>query len=242
MDAVEISGNAHKKQKIKILRAKNIISKKRVIYEFKGKYRESFGCPERHAKWFITGPSYSGKSSFLFELAGYLAQYGKVDYNSQEEAGGDSQTIANKIVQADSYNVDALNRKIAYYKAPIISDELETFEDRLRKKRSAAFAILDSIQHAELTRKQYLKITNYLSNPRHGKSLLFVSHWVKNDFVKFVKHDCDIKIEIIGFVASVDSRYGGGKPFLIWEEAAKKYWGKKYNQIITGKYWPGRKK
>jgi hypothetical protein len=46
----------------------------------------------------------------------------------------------------------------------------------------------------------------------------------------------------MGFIAYVESRYGGGKPFLIWEEGAKKYWRKKYKDVIEGKYWPGKKK
>ena len=47
-----------------------------------------------------------------------------------------------------------------------------------------------------------------------------------------VEVDVDIKVRVEGFVAFVRSRYGGNKPFVIWEEGAKKYWGRKYRFII----------
>ena len=174
----------------------------------------------------------------LFELCKELLKFGTVDYNNHEEAGGDSDTVARKIIQSGLKE----NTQLRLYKAFIEDPLYETFEERLARKKSAEFAVLDSIQHAELNKKQYLHLTNKFCTPRRAKSLLFVSHWQKNDFTIFVKHDCDIKIEVIGFVANVESRYGGNKPFIIWEEQAKKHWGKKYNHVINGRYWPGKKK
>ena len=229
-----------KKRKTKVLRPSQILKKERSLYPFTGLFKQSFGCPEAHAKWFITGPSYSGKSSLIFSLCNYLTEHGIVDYNNHEEAGGDSETVADKIRLSGMADKDG---KIRLYKAPIVSDIYETFGERMNKKKSADFAVLDSMQHAELNKHHYLELTERLCNPRKKKSLLFVSHWVKNDFTKFVKHDCDIKIEVIGFVAYVESRYpGGGTPFVIWEKGARKHWGKNYNPVIQGKYWPGKKK
>lgn len=228
-----------KKKRIKVLSPGQILNKKRHIYLFEDRFKDSFGLPERHAKWFITGPSFSGKSSLIFTICNYLTNFGIVDYNSHEEAGGDSETVADKLRLSGGHDK---NGKIRLYKAPIESDEYETFTERLLKKKSADFAVLDSMQHAELNKKQYLDMTERLCNPRKGKSLLFVSHWVKNDFTKFVKHDCDIKIEVINFTAHIESRYGGNKPFIIWEQQARKMWGKNYNQVIHGKYWPGAKR
>lgn len=227
------------KKKTKVLRPSQILKKERLIYPFEGRFLESFGAPEKHAKWFFTGPSFSGKSSLLFELSNYLTQFGSIGYNNHEEAGGDSETVARKLIQSGLHDKDG---KVRIFKAPLESDEYETWEERIAKKKSDDFNILDSIQHAELTKKIYLRITDRFCNPKRGKSLLFISHWVKNDFTKFVKHDCDIKVEVIGFVADVDSRFGGGKPFIIWEKGARAYWKKMYNQVIQGKYWPGKKK
>jgi len=229
---------AIKKKRIKVLTPSQILRKTRTVYEFDGKFLESFGNPEKHAKWFITGQPFAGKSSLLFELCNYLTKFGTVDYNNHEEAGGDSETVAQKIIQSGMSD----NGKVRLYKAPIEDDLFETFGERLKKKKSADFAVLDSMQHAELTKKQYLRLTDFFCSPKKGKSMLFISHWAKNDFTLFVKHDCDVKIEVIGFVAYVESRFGGNKPFTIWEDGAKKYWGKKYCAVRDGKYWPVKKK
>lgn len=229
-----------KKLKIKVLKPNIILSKIRNIYEFEGKFLESFGKPEKHSKWFITGPSFSGKSSFLFELCHYFTNFGVVDYNNHEESGGDSETVRKKILQAGLQNKNEL---IRFFKAPIESEYCETLFERIKKRKSADIVVIDSMQHAELTKKQYLHITDNFCNAKRNKTLLFISHWVKNDFTKFVKHDCDVKIEVIGFVAKAQSRYGGSeKPFIIWEDGAINYWGKKYNKVKEGKYWPGIKR
>ena len=222
-----------KSVKIRAYSPSQIVNKKRVIYPFTGKFKDSFGIPEKIAKWFITGPSYSGKSSFLFQLCNYLCQFGPVDYNSYEE--GDSETVAEKIREHGLVDKDGKFRLL--HKAPI-----HLFEQRLLKRNAALFAVVDSIQHGRIDKNTYIDFVDTFGNQRKGKSLLFVSHWVKTDLTKHVKHDCDIKIEVIGFVAHCESRYGGNKPYIIWEDGAKAYWGKKYKLIAEGKYWPGQKK
>ena len=226
---------ARKKKRIRQLTPKQIVEKQRYIHEFSGCFLESFGKPEKHCKWFITGPSYSGKSSFVFQLCEYLTEFGKIDYNNHEEAGGDSDTVAVKLRNAGLTD----SKKVRFYKADIESEEYETFLERLMKRGSADFAILDSMQHAGLNKRTYLELTTQLCTPRKKKNLIFISHWIKNDFTKFVKHDCDVKIEVKGFVAKVESRCTDAlnKPFLIWEEGAKRFWGKKYKQVLQGKFW-----
>lgn len=217
--------------KVRSFKPSQVINKKRTLYEFEGKWLASFGKPEQIAKWYITGPPYSGKSSFLFMLCQMLCQFGKVNYNSYEE--GNSATVADKMQMTGLDQRDDLFRLVE--KAPV-----PLFLKHMLKKGSAQFAVIDSIQHADMNKHLYWEFTRKME--RRGKSLLFISHWIKNDYTLFVKHDCDIKIEVIGFVAHIQSRYGGNKPFVIWEERAKQYWGKKYNLVINGRYWPGQKK
>lgn len=221
-----------KKKRIVALKPSQVINKKRIVYDFQGKFKESFGTPEWVAKWFVTGPSFSGKSTFLFELAAYMCQFGKLDYVSYEE--GNTQTVADKITQ---HGLDG--RESEFRLLPSVS--IDDFKGRLMGKRSAVFAVIDSVQHGQMGKKQYLDFTKSVCNPRRGKSIVFVNHFVKNDLTLFIKHDADIKIEVIGFVARVQSRYGGNKPFIIWEQGAKDYWKKKYKSVIEGKYWPGQK-
>jgi hypothetical protein len=39
----------------------------------------------------------------------------------------------------------------------------------------------------------------------------------------------------------VVSRFGGNNPFVIWEEGAKRYWGKKFRKLIEGRPAPEKK-
>ncbi|MFT3750938.1 MAG: hypothetical protein QM768_21675 [Agriterribacter sp.] len=209
-----------------------VFNKQRVIYQFEDRWKESFGTPERLARWFITGPPFSGKSSLCFQLCKYLTQFGVVGYNNYEE--GDSQTVADKLA---AYGLlDADNFKL------IPGEPVEDFKKRMLRRQAPAFGVIDSVQHAAMDKKTYVDFVNALSNNRRGKGLVFINHWVKNELTKYIKHDCGIKIEVIGYVAYVQSRYGGCNPFVIWEEGAKRYWGKKYNSVIAGRYWPGQKK
>lgn len=233
MELLQTEQTPPKKAKIRALRPSQVVNKKRTIYPFSGPFQDSMGQPEKIAKIFITGPSYSGKSSFTFDLCNYLTQFGCVDYNSFEE--GDSQTVAEKLTRHGLEEQEKMFRLLPKVSMP-------EFHERLLRRKSAAFAVIDSVQHAELNKHEYIKLVDSLCVPRRGKCIIFINHWVKNDLTKFIKHDCDIKIEVIGFVAKVLSRYGGNKPYVVWEKGAKAYWQKKYNSVVQGKYWPGEKK
>lgn len=222
-----------KRVKVRALSAKQVVNKKRIIYPFEGKWKDSFGQPERFAKWFITGPPGSGKSSFVYELCSYLIGFGNIDYNTHEE--GDSQTTSDKIVRYGLTEAPGFK----------ILDKVPTpdWKERLMRRQSAAFGVMDSLQHGNMNKTDYRLFVKDLCNARKGKSMLFISHFQKDGYTLFVKHDCDIKIEVRGYIAKPDiSRYGGNKPFIIWEKEAKIYWGKKYNSVINGHYWPGQKK
>lgn len=221
-----------KKPKVKAFSPKQMMGKKRVEYDFEGEFLRVFGRPEKIAKWFITGPSFSGKSSFVFIISAYLTKFGNVDYDSFEE--GDSATIVDKIIKhglADKPGFKILP------KVPIAD-----LKERLSKRKSASFAVVDSVQHAQMGKAEYCDLVDSLCNQRKGKSLLFINHWIKNDLTKHIKHDCDIKVEIINFVARIESRFTGRCLFwVIWEDEAKKKWGKRYPAVIKGQYWPGTK-
>jgi len=221
------------RSKIRALSPSQIINRHRIIYDFEGRFLNSIGRPEKIAKWFITGPSFSGKSSFTFSLCNYMTRFGVINYNSFEE--GDSETVKSKIMDYGLQDKDGL---IKFLPGEPIAD----FKIRMMRRNAASFGVIDSVQHSGMNKAQYLDLVDTLCKPKKGKSLLFINHWIKNDFSKFIKHDSDIKIEIIGFVAHIESRYGGNEPFVIWEEEARKRWGKKYQQIIQGRYWPGQKK
>lgn len=231
-----------KKRRVKMLRPSQIINKKRVFIDIGGEIGASIGLVEKGTKIFITGRSYSGKSSFISMLCKAFADAGMMaDYNNHEEKGGDAGTVKKKMHQA---GIDELfDKRIRFYKAPIESDVEETWDEILSKKKSAGFAVLDSVQHAQLKQQQYIDFTDKHCSPRRGKILAFICHWVKNDYMKFIRHDCDVKLEIMKYVVYVESRLEGAtnKPIIIWEAGAKKAWGKNYQAVIKGNYWPGIK-
>ncbi len=238
---VDLPQKPYKKKKIKMLRPSQIIKKERQYIDLDGPLGESIGRIERGTKIFITGRSYSGKSSIIIRLCRAMSQHMRVDYNNHEEKGGDAATVKEKMRLAgiDESHDDS----IRFYKAPITSDVEETFSEILLKRNSAGFAVLDSVQHAGMGKREYIEFTNMFCNPRRGKIIAFISHWQKNDLTKHLLHDCDVKLEAMHYVVYVESRLEGAtnKPIVIWEEGAKKAWGKNYKAVINGDYWPGRK-
>lgn len=212
---------------------KQVINKKRIVYKFEGKFKESFGEPERNATWFVWGQSGNGKTRFLLELTKYLTPFGRVDYNSYEE--GDSESIARALRETTMIDVDGKFRLVDM-------EPWQEFIDRMLKKRSSQFGVIDSVQYSGIDYDDYKSAKERLRK----KSMLYISHAAGNNpdgrTADKIRYDAGIKIHVIGYVAKIKCRYGGNKPFIIWEEGARKYWGKKFNIVKEGKYWPGEKK
>lgn len=212
---------------------KQVINKKRVVYDFDGEFLESFGKPERNAVWCVWGQSGNGKTRFLLEVCKYLARFGKVDYNSLEEGHGES--IAKALRETKMEEVEGKFRLLDVM-------PFDDFVERLSGKKQADFGVIDSVQYAGFDYDRYKEVKQQLKK----KSLLFISHATGNNpkgaTADSIRYDASIKVHVVGYVAKVISRYGGNKPFIIWEEGAKKYWGKKFIHVKEGRYWVGMKK
>jgi hypothetical protein len=212
---------------------KQVITKKRKIYEFDDRFKDSFGNPEKNAIWFVWGQSGNGKTRLVLEICKYLTRFGKVDYNSLEEGHGES--FARALRDASMIDVEGKFRLIDVM-------PFNDFVDRLSGKKTADFGVIDSVQYAGFDYDRYKEVKKLLRK----KSLLFISHatgnYPKGSCADSIRYDAGIKIHVIGFVAYVQSRYGGNKPFVIWEEGAKRYWGKRFPHVREGRYWPGQKK
>jgi hypothetical protein len=212
---------------------KQVLNKKRQVLEFDGEFLESFGKPEKNAGWFIWGQSGNGKTRFLLQVCKYLTKFGKVDYDSLEE--GACESIAKALRETQMEEVDGRFRLLDVM-------PFNDFVNRLAGKKQADFGVIDSVQYAGFDYDQYKETKERLKR----KSLLFISHATGNNpkgtCAEAIRYDVPIKVHVIGYVAKVVSRYGGNKPFIIWEEGAKRYWGKKYLPVKEGRYWPGQKK
>lgn len=194
-----------------------VLSQKKDTLRFAGEWHEAFGEPERRGVWFIWGNSGNGKTSFVMQLCKELSRFGKVAYNSLEE--GDSLTMQNSLRRFDMYEVGG--------KFQLLNCEsMEEMGERMDKKRSPDFYVVDSFQYAQMTYKDYIRF----KQAHKDKLLIFISHadgkMPSGRSAKSVMYDASLKVWVEGFRAISKGRFFGPKGFFeIWSEGAQKYWG-----------------
>ena len=181
---------------------------------FDGEWLESIGCPELTGSWIIWGASANGKTRFALQLAKYLSRFVRVAYDSLEEGLSLSmQRAIQEVGMSDAKRTFCLLDK----------EGVEELTERLKKQRSPQVVIIDSLQYTGLTYTDYKKLRDRFRR----KLFIFVSHASgrepKGEVGKSVKYDAFVKIYVEGYVAYPQSRYGGGSPFVIWEDGARKY-------------------
>lgn len=195
---------------------KQLLSKKFKTLAFTGEYEAAIGTPEASGVWILWGHSGNGKTRFSLQLGRYLANFGRVVYNTLEE--GARRSFQKAIEECNMQEVGS--------RFKILDREpVEALKQRLRKRQSPDFIIIDSFQYSQLTRPEYISLKQEFSN----KLFVFVSHAEGNNpsgrTARFVRYDADVKIRIEGYRAFPVSRYGGGKPYTIWHQGAESYWG-----------------
>lgn len=196
------------------LSIKDIRAYKPTVMEFDGRWLDSIGKPELTGSWIIWGGSANGKTRFALQLAKYLSRFVRVAYDSLEEGLSLSmQRAIQEVGMSDAKRTFCLLDK----------ESVAELEERLEKQRSAQIIIIDSLQYTGLTYADYKRLRDRF---RH-KLFIFVSHASgrepKGEVGKSVKYDAFVKIYVEGYVAYPQSRYGGGSPFVIWEDGARKY-------------------
>ena len=175
------------------------------------KWSEPFGEPPMTETWFVVGPSASGKSSFVMQLAKELCCFGTVLYVSYEE--GVSHSFKERIQR---YHMDEEQGKFRV----VTDDTLEDLTARLAKKRSAKFVIVDSFQYAGWTYEE----TKALVDRFKHKSFIFVSQEYKGQPMgkpaARLRYMAGMKIRVAGYKAYCQGRYTGdaGSFFTVWEE------------------------
>lgn len=193
---------------------------KKETLKFSGAWADAFGEPERKGVWFVWGQSGSGKTTFVMQLCKELARFGKVAYDSLEE--GDSLTMRNTLVRCGMTDVKKnfilLN-----------CESMTELSERLSKRRSADFVIIDSFQYTQMSYKDYIK----LKEENREKLLIFISHASgtrpSGRSAVSVMYDAALKIWVEGYRAISKGRFFGRTgQYTIWEEQAKLYWGDNY--------------
>lgn len=185
---------------------------------FTGVWYDSFGCPARDCKWFIYAKSGSGKTSFMIQLAAYMANfYKKVGYVSIEE--GISESFKKAVRRADNAEKENYNRIYLYDRATLdeLIQEIET-------RKTVKFWIIDSIDSLQMTPQDIIKITTICKKQCKGLAMVGFSDGKnpKTPAGVFCKYDADIKLIVDRFIIEdCNSRYGGNRqPFVINEQLA----------------------
>lgn len=200
----------------KAISVEQLLMKKFKDMKFEGKWKQSFGNPEFSGIWIVWGASGNGKTNFCMQLAKYLTNFGDVAYNTLEEGARKSMQ---RVIALHDMKTVSKRFKI------LDAEGLKAIEERLSHRNSPDIVIIDSFQFFGLTQAAYIEFKNKWKN----KLFIFISHADGNHpegrVAKFVRYDADIKIHVASYQANIISRYGGGKPFIIWEEEHRKIFG-----------------
>lgn len=194
-----------------------ILKMNKKVLNLTGAWKDAFGEPEFCGVWLIWGNSGNGKSSFVMQLCKELCKFGKVVYNSLEEGAG--LTIQNTLQR---FNMIEENGRLLLLNC----EPMDELDERLNKRKSPDFVIIDSFQYTQMNYKAYLKF----KEAHRDKLIIFISHADgKNPSgrsAKSVMFDADMKIWVEGHRAFSKGRYFGEKgDYTIWQEGAKNYWG-----------------
>lgn len=212
----------------KVLGLKQLLQKKYAFLEnLPDNITHSFGRLTANFIMIVWGQSGNGKSNFLMQFLKVILHHGKVLYVALEE-GFEATTQMNALRQLTE---EEHSGKIEFADHEMTYDELVK---KLSKKKSPKFIVIDSIQYWNITYDMYKSLKEKFPK----KTFIFISHAKgkipDGNTADKIRYDAGIKVHIEGFVAQVISRYGGNNPYVIWEEGAKRYWGKKYRHVIKG--------
>ena len=115
----------------------DIARKRYKCLDFDRVWSDPFGTPPENELWFISGPSASGKSSFVMQLSKRLCAFGSVLYESYEE----------KISQSFQERILLFHMNEVQGRFKVATDD--TYGDlvrRLEKPKSPRFIVVDSFQ------------------------------------------------------------------------------------------------
>ena len=194
---------------------KEVLQKTYTTLPWGGEWACAFGYPSTNETWLIHGPSGSGKSSFVMQLAKELTNYGTVLYVSYEE--GVSQSFQQRLQRFHMNEVQGRFRIVT-------SDTVDELIARLRNRKSPKFVIIDSFQKADWSYEDYTRIRNAF--PR--KTFIIISQEYKGQPMGKpagrVKYDAGVKVRCSGYRAYCQGRFipEAGAHYVIWKEGILK--------------------
>lgn len=183
--------------------------------QWDGEWQKVFGNPDINDTWFISGSSASGKSSFSMQLAKKLCEYGSVLYVSIEE--GTSMSFCQRIRR---FHMEEVQRKFRV----TIDGDMESLKERLHKRKSAKFIILDSFQFLQNNYEWDYKQASQLVEEFPHKCFIFISQEYKSEplgkAAGRLKYMAGVKVRVSGYEATCQGRFIGeaGAVFKVWQD------------------------
>ena len=181
------------------------------VYNIEGAWLDSFGLIEKNFKMSVTGESGNGKTEFVIKFIKELCLKfnTKADYFSYEQ--GHSKSLQDAIIRN---NMEDVKGKIMF----ITGGPFEELLERLKRRGSARIVVIDSQDYSELTTKQFKLLIKMFP-----KKAFIVVSWARNDKpktgpAKDIENMCCIKNLVKQFKVYPRSRFGGNKPFVIWDK------------------------
>ncbi len=192
--------------------------------------RASIGDIEDTFPAIIYGGSGNGKTNFVIKLLLELKHLGDILYISYEEAHG--KTIQDLIIR---HNLATQLPNLRFSDGET-SEELFNL---LKRKQSPKIIVIDSWQFSGLNNADFEKMfKHFLFGKSIGRRKMFfvISHIKGKEpdgsSALNVKRLSHIKMYVEKYVMFPISRFGGNKPFVIWEEGARKAWGEDYDHKV----------
>ena len=200
------------------LSVKDVLSMKKAVLPFEGKWADAFGQPERTGIWFVRGNSGNGKTSFVMQMCKELCKYGRVVYDSLEE--GDSLTVQESFIR---HGITAANRRLQLLNC----EPLPELSKRMTGRKSPDFYVVDSFRYAQTGYREYIKF----KEAHRDKLVIFTSHAdgrnPEGRAARSVMYDSTLKVWVEGYRAFSKGRFiGATGEFVVWGGGAAKYFGK----------------
>ena len=178
----------------KSLSVSQALSIRRSTLRLEGGWGNCVGEIDRTGVVFFWGKSGNGKTSAVLSFGKELARFGRVLYNSLEE--GLSVSFLNALRR---HAMQDCGRRFQVVAGESIAD----LDERLSKRKSPDFVIIDSFQYTQLDYRQYIAFKE-----------------------RSVMYDAGLKIWVEGYKAFTNGRFFGPTgEYTIWREKAEEYWG-----------------
>lgn len=212
---------------------KQLAQKKYIIVDgLDESLKASLGEIEDAFDMLIHGASGNGKSNFTAKIIIALCKALKCrcEYVAYEEGHG-------KTVQDTMINRHNMLEELGNALALVDHYTFAELDAQMSKKKSAKIWVIDSLQDSRLTTEQVAELKQKYVLSRKRKILILIS-WSEGKSplgatAKAVEYRANIKVRVEGFIAFTRSRYGGTKNYLIWEDGAKKIWGKQFKKHLN---------